>query len=73
VIFKWFGTQSQKEIGREVNIEKKKISKIILKICKLCKDYFRNNPISFGGEGLIYQLDESIFRYKPKNHRGRAS
>ena len=33
----------------------------------------KRHPISLGGEGVVCQVDESMFRHKPKNHRGRAT
>ena len=58
---------------REINIQKKSIMKMQneLRIC--CSNYFISNPILFGGSGQICQIDESLFRHKPKYHRGRAS
>jgi hypothetical protein len=38
----------------------------------ICKKYFVLNPIILGWEGIICQVDESMFAYKPKGHRGRA-
>jgi ISXO2-like transposase domain len=38
----------------------------------ICKKYLENNPIMLGGEGIVCQVDESLFSYKPKYHRGRA-
>jgi hypothetical protein len=28
------------------------------------------NPLILGGSGILCQIDESLFRHKPKNHRG---
>ena len=30
-------------------------------------------PLLLGGPGVIVQIDESLFRHKPKNHRGWAT
>src|SRR6187402_2665159 len=38
----------------------------------ICRKYFADNPIRLGGTGVICQIDESLFAYKPKYHRGRA-
>ena len=31
-----------------------------------------NNSLTFGGDDVIAQIDESLFSHKPKYHRGRA-
>ena len=37
----------------------------------ICSQYLVNNPIQMGGPGIILEIDESLFRHKPKYHRGR--
>jgi hypothetical protein len=36
----------------------------------ICKKHFEANPIRLGGNGVVCQVDESLFCYKPKYHRG---
>lgn len=38
---------------------------------KRCGEYIAAHPIVLGGDGVQVQIDESTFRYTPKNHRGR--
>ena len=38
---------------------------------EVCTNYFRYNPISLGGSGVVVQVDESCFSHKSKYHRGR--
>lgn len=39
----------------------------------MCSAYFIRHPIFLGGQDIICQVDESLFRHKPKYHRGRAT
>jgi hypothetical protein len=32
----------------------------------ICRKYLDNNPMMLGGEGIVCQVDESVFSYKPK-------
>ncbi|KAF7688371.1 hypothetical protein CDIK_2943 [Cucumispora dikerogammari] len=73
IIFKWGGSSNQKEILREVNVNKNTIQKIIFKLRALCFKHNETFPIRLGGPSVICQIDESLFRHKPKNHRGRAT
>jgi hypothetical protein len=38
-----------------------------------CTRYFKENPVKLGGSGIVCQVDESLFCFKPKHHRGRTS
>jgi ISXO2-like transposase domain len=38
----------------------------------ICRKYLDSNPMVLGGEDIVCQVDESVFSYKPKYHRGRA-
>jgi hypothetical protein len=34
----------------------------------MCRRYLKNNPVKLGAEGVVCQVDESMFAYKPKHH-----
>ena len=36
-------------------------------------DSIHDSPLMLGGNGVVVQIDESLFRHKPKHHRGRAT
>lgn len=72
LIWKWGGEITQKEVMREVPISPSAIIKIFNLLRTLCCRYFMQNPVILGGSGVLCQIDESLFRHKPKNHRGRA-
>ena len=36
-------------------------------------EFLISNPVKLGGQGIICQIDESMFRYKQKYHTGRIS
>jgi hypothetical protein len=58
---------------REVDVSRDILQKFVEEMRILCKRFLTQNPIRLGGNFKICQVDESLFRYKPKNHRGRAS
>ena len=38
-----------------------------------CSTKLKQHPIKLGGPGVAVQIDESLYRHKPKNHRGRGT
>ncbi|KAI0985001.1 hypothetical protein GJ496_008045 [Pomphorhynchus laevis] len=42
-------------------------------IRKLCIRYIDDNPIRLGGDGIVCQIDESLFCHKSKYNRGISS
>ncbi|ORE00095.1 hypothetical protein A0H76_2275 [Hepatospora eriocheir] len=56
-----------------MNIRKKSINKIIDLLRNQCFKYETKNPIRLGGDGMIVQIDKSLFRHKQKYHHGRQS
>lgn len=73
IIFKWSGFTTQREILREVSVSRDTVQKVVYNMRKLCEKFNIQNPIHLGGDGVICQVDESLFRCKPKYHRGRAT
>lgn len=73
IMYKWSNDELQSSINTDTGICKPTIKNFYAKMRSMCKNYFIINPIKLGGNGIICQIDESLFRHKPKNHRGRAT
>lgn len=58
---------------QEVAVSKETIQKTFGKLRLNIVRYFEQNPVLLGGNGIVCQIDESLFRHKPKYHRGRAA
>lgn len=73
LLWNWIQNTPQSSIKKEINVDKKVLIDFFddLRLC--CRDYFKYNPICLGGGDKVCQIDESLFRHKPKYHRGRAS
>lgn len=72
IVWKWHNGQKQVNILAEVNISPSLLCKFFKILRGCCKKYFNFNPIILGGPNVICEVDESLFRYKPKFYRGRA-
>jgi hypothetical protein len=68
-IYLWSEETSEKQALQFTGLSR---PTIIIIYSFLRNKYFTANPIKLGGEGIICQVDESLFAYKPKYHRGRA-
>lgn len=73
IIWKWGLEISQSNIMKEIPVARRLIVEIFKKLRNCCGKFLVQNPLKLGGRGLICQIDESLFRYKPKYHRGRAT
>lgn len=71
ICYKWFNDNSIIEIKRSSAISKNLILKIFKLLRENTKKYFDKNPVRLGGVGVVCQIDESMFRYRQKYHRGR--
>lgn len=71
--WKWGRDNTIEDILAEVHISYAVLNKFFKKIRDSCRKYFLINPVRLGGDGIICQIDESLFRHKPKYHRGRAT
>ncbi|KAG0424152.1 hypothetical protein DMUE_6107 [Dictyocoela muelleri] len=63
----------KKDLIKEFGIKKDVISKMYGKLRERISRDLEENPIRLGGEGVICQIDESMFHYKQKYHHGRVS
>jgi hypothetical protein len=70
VMYLWSRETPIKRAYEDTGLSRPTISLIYGFMRDICKRYF--DPIKLGGEGIICQVDESLFSYKPKYHRGRA-
>ena len=61
------------DIITETGVNKKVLIDFYDDLRILCQKYFEEHPIRLGGDGIIVQADESMFRYKPKYNGGRAT
>ncbi|KAG0440321.1 hypothetical protein DMUE_1829 [Dictyocoela muelleri] len=63
----------KKDLIKEFGIKKDVILKMYMKLRERISRDLEENPIRLGGNGVICQIDESMFHYKQKYHRGRIS
>ncbi|ORD95726.1 hypothetical protein HERIO_2260 [Hepatospora eriocheir] len=71
ICYKWFNNQTQVQIGSEVNVGRKIIMKIIDLLRSQCLKYAIENLLRLGGDSMVVQIDESLFRHKQKYQCGR--
>jgi len=73
LIWKWTSSSNICLSITEIPVVRKTAGIVYQHIRDCCSKYFEQNPVNLGGNGLICQVDESMFRHKPKYHRGRAT
>lgn len=61
------------DVIHEIECGKNSLNKFYSSMRTLCKRYYEDNDILLGGHNCIINIDESLFRHKPKYHRGRAT
>ncbi|MGL5708797.1 MAG: hypothetical protein ACRDDF_11120, partial [Aeromonas sp.] len=73
LIWKWFLETPQITIMREIDISQQTIIKFFKRMQLSIGKCLQIKKVKLGGRGILCQIDESLFRCKPKYHRGRAS
>ena len=71
VCCKWFSCHTQVLIESEVRLNRKVVMKIIARLRKVCANFVAQNPVRLGGDGIVVQIDENLFRHKQKYYVGR--
>jgi len=61
------------DLINEIECGKNSLYKLYSLFRQLCKKYYDDNPLLLGGIGRVVNCDESLFRHKPKYHRGRST
>ena len=76
VLMYWWARQYPvSDAAEEAEVDEK----TAIQIYQYCRDICswrllnHDSPLMLGGPGVVVQIDESLFRHKPKNHRGRAT
>ena len=73
VLMYWWAREYPVKDAAEVD------EKTAIEIYQYCRDICswrllnHDSPLMLGGQGVVVQIDESLFRHKPKHHRGRAT
>lgn len=73
LLYKFLSDAKEKDIKDEVSVDDKVLIAFYDDVRKCCCRYWVRNPCQLGGSDIICQIDESLFRHKPKYHRGRAT
>jgi hypothetical protein len=71
-IYKWAVGTSVTQACEEVDISRPTMILVYSYLREICRRYFAASLIRLGGPGIVCQIDESLFAYKPKYHQGRA-
>lgn len=73
ILWRWNLETTNEHIMDEIPVSSDTLIKFFKKLRNCCRLFNLNNPLRLGGEGIICQLDESLFRHKPKYHVGRCT
>lgn len=68
IIFSWFENKNQLCIVHNYDASINIAAKIFSKLRKKPKIYFEDNKYRLGESNIVYQIDNSMFRYKQKYH-----
>ena len=75
LMYWWACEYPVKDAAEEAEVDEK----TAIQMYQYCRDVCswrilnHDSPLLLGGPGVVVQIDESLFRHKPKNHRGRAT
>ena len=70
-IYLWSQETSVKNSCDTLGLSRPTVIQMFQSMRNICSTKLEQEPIQLGGPGIIVQIDESLFRHKPKYHRGR--
>ena len=72
LIYLWAQDSSVKAVADTLDVSRQCVQQHFQFLREVCSTNLLANPMSLGGRNVIVQIDESLFRQKPKYHSGRA-
>ena len=73
ILMYWWARQyAVTDAAEEAEVTETTACQIYQWLREVCSTKLINTPIVLGGLNVTVQIDESLFRHKPKYHRGRA-
>ena len=71
IIYLWSHQTKVSTTVKQVEIGEKTVIQMYQYLCDVCTTKLLNTPIQLGGQDVVVQIDESLFKYKSKYNRGR--
>ena len=73
ILMHWWARQYPvTDAAEEAEVTESTASQVYQWFREVCSTKLVNTPIILGGRNVTVQIDESLFRHKPKYHRGRS-
>ena len=72
MVYLWAQNSPVKTAAETLGVSRQCVQQHFLFLREVCSAHLINDPVALGGANVIVQIDESLFRHKPKYHRGRV-
>ena len=72
MVYLWAQNSPVKTAAETLGVSRQCVQQHFLFLREVCSAHLINDPLALGGANVIVQIDESLFRHKPKYHRGRV-
>ena len=72
MVYLWAQNSPVKTAAETLGVSRQCVQQHFLFLREVCSAHLINDPVVLGGANVIVQIDESLFRHKPKYHRGRV-
>ena len=72
LIYLWAQESSVKAAADTLDVSRQCVQQHFQFLREVCSTHLLATPMFLGGRNVIVQIDESLFKHKPKYHRGRA-
>ena len=73
LMYLWCQDSPVKAAAETLDLSRQSVQQHFLFLREICAAHLLANPMTLGGPNVVVQIDESLFRHKPKYHRGRAA